>query len=116
MQDGTGEILFDKTLDLSSPYRLGDDPRTLQLAFASLGDLAAQSIYLAGSDFDEVLMERILLVRSGEKTSQVPAEFLADAERLKELVVRRVSESPGLAELSVVAVRTIVRLDRMCES
>ena len=111
-----GEVLFSGTRTLDAPYRLGDDPRPLQVAFAALFDEAAQVIYLAGSDLDEVLVERILVVRTPDITHEIQAEFLADAELLKKSVLDHFpsqSNSGIQTGLEVPAVKIVVRRDEM---
>jgi hypothetical protein len=78
-----GKILFEGCRDFGEPYRLGEDTRLLQDAFLQLFDEAAKAVFLAGGDLDEVLIERLLIVRTGDQEREVPAEFLADAEALK---------------------------------
>lgn len=109
-----GHIYFEKSQALSRSYQLGDDPRPLQIAFAVLFDEAAQAIYLAGSDLDEVLVERFFLVRIGQTVQQVQASFVADAKLLEKSVLDQfgiTGISKGTKELEIVAIKIVARHD-----
>lgn len=119
MPHNSAHIFFEKSTTLEAPYRLGDDPRPLQAAFANLFDQAAQAIYLAGSDLDEVLIERILLMRREDDTVEVPASFIADAELLKKSIHKYFAATGGLGEMKepeILAVKVIARQDRLGQS
>ncbi len=116
MSDTRGQIYFDEARTLASVYRLGDDPRPLQLTFARLFDEAAQTVYRAGSDLDEVLIERILIVRSINKEFEISADFLGDAELLKKSVLKHFAEDHkgGTPEqLEIHAAKIVVRHDQL---
>jgi hypothetical protein len=107
---------FEKAQELDIPYNLGDDPRPLQTTFAALFDEAAQAVYHAGSDLDEVLVERILLVRVRDLDHEIPAEFLADAVLLRKTLIDHFpgeSNSDGQQRLQVVAVKIIACRDQL---
>lgn len=110
-----GRILFEQMSTLEKQYALGSDPRPLHIAFARLFDEAAQAISREGSDLDEVLIERRLVAmrRDGEST-EVAADFLAEAGRLKQSVLTACRDA-GLDQdhhgIQIVAVRLIARLD-----
>jgi hypothetical protein len=110
-------LFFKKARRLASAYKLGDDPRPLQIAFASLFDEAAQAIYLAGSDLDEVLVERVLIVsRNHEMQFEIPAEFLSDAVRLRKSVLTNLDASDVPSEgdvFEIVGVKIIARHDEL---
>ena len=112
-----GHVFFEQSRSLASTYKPGDDPRPLQLTFARLFDEAAQTIYRAGSDLDEVIVERILVVRRDHETHyEVPADFLADAELLKKSVLNHLADTADLAvtdSFEIVAVKIIARLDKL---
>jgi hypothetical protein len=112
-----GQVFFEKSRSLASAYQLGDDPRPLQLAFASLFDEAAQAIYRAGSDLDEVLVERLLIVRRNHESEfEAPADFLADAELLKKSVLKSFGvpmDSSDANIFEIVAVKIIARQDEL---
>ncbi len=111
-----GHIYFEKSKTFSPSYKLGDDPRPLQMAFAALFDEAAQAIYLAGSDLDEVLVERIYLVRTKESVHEVPADFLADEGCLRKSVLHHFAQfdrSDQTKSLRIIAVKIIARHDEL---
>ena len=114
MSHAGGHVFFEKSQSLATPYKLGDDPRPLHLAFARLFDEAAQTIYYAGSDLDEVLVERILIVRRNQTAQhEVPADFLADAEHLKTSVLKNLATFADSAVFDIVAVKIVARQDRL---
>jgi len=119
MSHAGGHVFFEQSRSLATSYKPGDDPRPLQLAFARLFDEAAQTIYRAGSDLDEVLVERILVVRRDHGTTcEVPADFLADAELLKKSVMNFFDAPHGSVEsnvLEIVAVKIVARQDTLME-
>ncbi len=112
-----GQVYFEESQTLATSYKLGDDPRPLQLTFARLCDEAAQAIYRAGSDLDEVLVERILIARDNHETlHEVPADSLADAELLRQSVLKKLAVSPDPTEtdvIEIVAVKIIARHDEL---
>lgn len=119
MPPDSAHIFFEKSMTLETPYRLGDDPRPLQAAFANLFDESAQAIYLAGSDLDEVLVERILLAESEDGTLEVPASFIADPELLKKSIHRYFAATGSLGEtkeIEILAVKIIARRDQLEQS
>lgn len=113
MASSPPDIYFEKLLELPSDYRLGDEPRPLQIAFAQLGDEAASAIYLAGSDLDEVLVERSLIVLFDDSRIEISAAFLADAELLQRSILDQIPDATESADLRVVAIRVIARHDRL---
>ena len=110
-----GDPLFCETFPFEKPYRLGDDPRPLQVAFAALADRAAEVIARAGSDFDEVLMDRLVVLRDAEGTErEVVAEFLSDAKLLERSILQSLGETSGSAGLlEIREIKVVVRLDRL---
>jgi len=109
------DVLFSQSRTLDAPYEPGADPRPLQLAFAALFDQAAQAVYRAGADLDEVLIERVLIVRTGVGSNQeIEANFLSDAALLKGMILAALAtgnEHAGKSE--VVAVGLTARRDQM---
>lgn len=111
-----GHVFFEDSRTLAGVYHPGDDPRPLQLAFARLFDEAAQAISRAGSDLDEVLVERLFLVRVDGKEHEVPANFLSDAALVQKSVLAhfaandRSNEAKGL---EIFAVKIIARYDEL---
>lgn len=115
MNNSEGRIFFEEMSTLDQAYALGNDPRPLHLAFARLFDQAAQAISLAGSDLDEVLVERLLVVRRRDgESAVVVADFLADPARLK-LSVLAGCRDAGLHVdhdgVDIVAVKLVARHD-----
>jgi hypothetical protein len=112
-----GQVYFEKAQTLTSAYKLGDDPRPLQFAFAGLFDEAAQTICRAGSDLDEVLIERIFIVsRNHESEFEIPAEFLSDAELLRKSVLGDINAADISSETNafeIVGVKIIARHDEL---
>jgi hypothetical protein len=112
---GPTEILFDKTSNLEQVCRLGDDPNPVRAALARLLDEAAIAVHHAGSDLDEVLAERILVLHGLQGPIEVRAEFLADAESLRTSVLRQTAHLKAgdgrRSKARIVAVRVVVRQD-----
>ena len=117
MSHASGHLFFEKSQSLATPYKPGDDLRPLQFAFGRLFDEASQTIYYAGSDLDEVLVERILIVRQDQTAQhEVPADFLSDPELLKRSVLKNLAALADSAETEVfdiVAVKIIARRDEL---
>lgn len=114
MSHEAGRVYFDRSSELAAPYRPGDDPRVLQVAFGRLFDEAATAVYLAGSDLDEVLIERLLVARDSMNIIELSAKFLADAESLKTSLKAQLMQKNPPADISlleIVAVRIVVRHD-----
>ena len=59
---------------------------TLQREFGLLFDRAARALQKTGLDQDDVLFERRLVCRHGERTCDVHADWLADRDRLVQSV------------------------------
>ncbi len=59
---------------------------TLQREFGLLFDRAARALQKTGLDQDDVLFERRLVCRRGDQTRDVPADWLADRDRLVQCV------------------------------
>jgi hypothetical protein len=119
MSEKATHIFFEKSQALDVPYQLGDDSRPLQVAFASLVDEAAQAIYRAGSDLDEIIVERIFLVGTQEMTHEIPASFLADGRLLKKSVLdyfARSNSSYQTNGLEIVALKIIARHDQLSQA
>jgi len=68
-------------------FSLQDLPlETLQREFGLLFDRAARALQKTGLDHDDVLFERRLVCRRGDQVRDVPAEWLADQDRLVQCV------------------------------
>ena len=115
MPTDSRNVLFSQTHTLDAHYEPGADPRPLQLAFAALFDQAAQAVYRAGADLDEVLVERVLMVRTTSgSTYEVDANFLSDAVLLKNSILAALAPKNEHAEGSVVVgIRLTARRDQM---
>ena len=107
-------VLFSETRTLDAPYELGTDPRPLQLVFAALVDQAAQAVYRAGADLDEVLIERSLVVRTGNgSTHEVVLDYLSDAASLKDSILAALAANEAFEKCQIVAVKLIARRDQL---
>lgn len=115
MTNPASRIFFEETSTLEEAYVPGADPRPLHLAFARLFDQAAQAISRAGSDLDEVLVERMLVARRRDgESAEVAADFLADSQRLRNSILKGCRDAGldcDLQTVEVVAVKLVARHD-----
>ena len=112
---GDQGVLFSGTRELDVPYLPGQDPRPLHLAFAELFDRAALAVHQAGSDLDEVLVERTLVARTLHVEREITASFLSDAGRLEGVILSALTDQElgREGEIEVFAVRLIARRDEL---
>lgn len=111
-----GPTLFEGSKSMPRAFPLGEDPNPLRLEFAKLFDQAANAVFLAGLDLDEVLVERLFIVHveNENKDQEVSADFLADAEMLKKAVLKRLGKQHVNAEgIEIRGVKIIARHDAL---
>lgn len=91
------------------------DMASLRRGFAALIDRLADQIFATGSDFDEVEVERIILVAAGAKEVEIVAEYLSDEGLLRKSMGRQLCELGGaelLGDLSIKELRVRALSDR----
>ena len=98
-------------------FSLHDLPlETFQREFGLLFDRAARALQKTGLDHDDVLFERRLVCRRGDQVCDVPADWLADRDRLVQCV-RSACNSPDQlpsidGDVRIEALRVDVVVDR----
>ncbi len=89
---------------------------TLQREFGRLFDRAARALQKTGLDHDDVLFERRLVCRRGDQECDVPADWLADRDRLVQSVrssFHNANDLPSAdGDVRIEALRVDVVVDR----
>ncbi len=89
---------------------------TLQREFGLLFDRAARALQKTGLDHDDVLFERRLVCRRGDQTCDVPADWLADRDRLVQCVRSAFPDADNVpsadGDMRIEALRVDVIADR----
>ncbi len=89
---------------------------TLRREFGLLFDRAARALQKTGLDHDDVVFERRLVCRRGDQTRDVPADWLADRDRLVQCVLSAFADANKLpsadGDVRIEALRVDVVVDR----
>ena len=89
---------------------------TLRREFGLLFDRAARELQKTGLDHDDVVFERRLVCRRGDQTCDVPADWLADRDRLIQSVRSAFPDADNLPsadrDVRIEALRVDVIADR----
>ena len=98
-------------------FSLHDLPlETLRREFGLLFDRAARALQKTGLDHDDVLFERRLVCRRGDQECDVPADWLADRDRLVQCVRSAFPDTTDLpsadGDVQIEALRVDVVVDR----
>ena len=98
-------------------FSLHDLPlETLRREFGLLFDRAARELQKTGLDHDDVVFERRLICRRGDQTCDVPADWLADRDRLVQCVRSAFPDANNLpsadGDVRIEALRVDVIADR----
>ncbi len=90
---------------------------TLRREFGLLFDRAALALQKTGLDHDDVVFERRLVCRRGDQTCDVPADWLADRDRLIQCVRSAFPDASNLppadTDVRIEALRVDVVVDRL---
>lgn len=88
------------------------DMEALRRGFAALIDRLADQIFAAGLDFDDVEVERIIVLMVGSTEVSVVADFLSDEALLRKSIGKQLcelssAESPGVLSIREISVRAL---------
>lgn len=78
------DVSLDLTMDLDKP-----DLDALRRGFGTLSDRLVERLLTAGLDFDDVVIERFIVLRRTEQTLEVAAEYLSDAVLFERSIERQ---------------------------
>ncbi len=83
------------------------DMEALRRGYAALIDRLADQIFAAGLDFDDVEVERIIVLMVGSTEANVVADFLSEEALLRKSISRQLCELGGAELLGVLSIKEL---------